>query len=112
MAKPLLSGCYSDPNGVPILQIEGHEAEFLIPSDVRRVHLTWGKDSVGRYANAKPAFLLVEGPESDRIEKNDASPNIRLPITGDPPAIGVPDAPEGYLSLKRGKSCSQPLGAV
>jgi hypothetical protein len=91
-------GCYYDDRGVAVLNVAGTSARFLIPSEVPEIELS--------PSGARPAFYLVEGPGGDRIVANDALREVQLPIGTNPATIGIPDAPDGYLTVTLGKPCT------
>lgn len=93
----IVSGCYYDDRGIAVLNVTGTRARILIPSEVPEVELS--------RSVARPAFYLIEGPRGDRIVANDALREVQLPIGTNPATIGIPDAPDGYLTVTLGKPC-------
>ncbi|HET6943288.1 MAG TPA: hypothetical protein VFH89_14100 [Sphingomicrobium sp.] len=84
-----------------MLNVAGTRARFLIQSEVPEIELS--------RSGARPAFYLIEGPglRGDRIVANDALREIQLPIGTNPSTIGIPDAPDGYLTVTLGKPCTE-----
>ena len=95
-----IDGCYYDRAGTAVLKVVGRKAQILITSDVRDLDLIpSGQNNI----IARPAFYLIEAPE--RVVRNAAMATTELPIGSAPPTIGLPDAPDGYLTLTLGKPC-------
>lgn len=95
----IASGCYYDASGVAVLNVSGTRARVLIQSEVPEIKLS--------RSGARPAFYLIEGPGGNRIVTNDALYEVQLPIGTNPSTIGIPDAPDGYLTVTLGKPCRE-----
>ena len=103
-SEVLPSGCYYDAHaGIPVLKVQGTQARILIQSQVPKIDLAWTSE---HKVIVRPAILLIEGPKGYRIERNDALPELGLPIVStNPMTIGIPDAPDGYMDVKLGRPC-------
>jgi len=81
------------------LNVAGTRARILIQSEVPEIELSGSR--------ARPAFYLIEGPGDDRIVANNGLREVQLPIGTNPSTIGIPDAPDGYLTVTLGKPCTE-----